>query len=437
MNPDIVLPASAGLLLVLSFAASLAGYSLRNFSFSRLDEICTRAGRSDRFGRILRYYEPALIAAELLSAVLTLAFVAAVLIWTGDGGPFPSELFGWAVLAIEVLVALVAWLAIVVVFPWTISRVAGERFLFRAWPLLEALALALKPIVSAAMWIDRLMHRLSGRPEPDEEEAAAALNEEIRSVVDEGQREGLIETEAHSMIHRVMELQELDVAAIMTPRTDMVVIQADSSLDEARQRLLKAGHSRVPVIGESIDDIIGILYAKDLLKHLDNGNGRQVSLREIVREPLYVPETTGIDSLLEQMKREHIHIAIVIDEYSGVAGLVTMEDILEEIVGEIVDEYDPAIEEEIHVVEPGVLEVEARVRIDDLNDEYDLELPDDGDFDTVGGFVYSQLGRVPKPRETFTWKNLRITVLTAGKRKIHKVRIEVDESLAATAQEER
>jgi CBS domain containing-hemolysin-like protein len=436
LNPDI-LPALAGLLLVLSFAASLAGYSLRNFSFSRLDEICTRAGRADRFGRILRHYEQTLIAAELLSAVLMLAFFAAVLAWTDFGRPFPADGFEWIVFAGKMLVALLAWLAVVVILPWTISRVAGERFLFRAWPLLDGLALALRPIVGAATGIDHLMHRLSGRPEPDEDEAAAALNEEIRSVVDEGQREGLIEREAHSMIHRVMELQELDVAAIMTPRTDMVVIQADASLDEARQRLLKAGHSRIPVIGESADDIIGMLYAKDLLTHLDNGNGRQVGLREIVREPLYVPETTGIDALLEQMKREHIHIAIVIDEYSGVAGLVTMEDILEEIVGEIVDEYDLAEEEEIHVVEPGVLDVEARVRIDDLNEEHDLELPDDEDFDTVGGFVYSQLGRVPKPRETFTWKNLRITVLTAGKRKIHKVRIEVDESLAATAGEER
>ena len=436
MNPDI-LPALAGLLLVLSFFVSLAAYSLRNFSFGRLDEICSRAGREDRFGQILRRYERTLLAAEMLWVLLTLAFAGIVLLWVNAGRALPDGPLGWVVFAGEALVAIVAWLVIVVVLPWTISRVAGESLLFRTWPVLNTMRLCFKPMVVTSMKADKLMHRLSGRPEPDEEEAAAALTEEIRSVVDEGQREGVIETEAHSMIHRVMELQELDVAAIMTPRTDMVVIQADSSLDEARQRLLKAGHSRIPVIGDTVDDIIGILYAKDLLKHLPNGNGHSVTLREIIREPLYVPETTGIDTLLEQMKREHIHIAIVIDEYSGVAGLVTMEDILEEIVGEIVDEYDLAEEEEIQVIEPGILEVEARTRIDDLNDEFDLDLPDDADYDTVGGFIYSQLGRVPKPRETFTWKNLRITVLTAGRRKIHKVRIEVDESLAATAGEER
>ena len=228
------------------------------------------------------------------------------------------------------------------------------------------------------------------------------------------------------MIHRVMELQEEDTAAIMTPRTDMFCIEADSTIEQARERFLEAGHSRVPVIGKTTDDIVGVLYAKDLLRYLHNDPEQTIALRDIVREPFYVPETTGIDTLLEMMKRRHVHIAIVIDEYSGVAGLVTMEDILEEIVGEIVDEYDTAEDDGIRPIEPGVIEVEARVHIDDLNERFGFDLPEDDDFDTIGGFVYTQFGHIPGQGESFTWRNLRFHVLSADKRKIHHLRIEAE-----------
>ena len=161
-----------------------------------------------------------------------------------------------------------------------------------------------------------------------------------------------------------------------------------------------------------------------------------MKLADIVREPLYVPETTGIDTLLEMMKNERVHLAIVIDEYSGVSGLVTMEDILEEIVGDIGDEYDSAEEQDIHAVGSGVIELDARVHIDDLNEQFQFELPEDGDFDTIGGFVLTELGRIPKAAESLIWRNLRITVLEADKRKLRKLRIEVDESLTARTAED-
>ena len=137
------------------------------------------------------------------------------------------------------------------------------------------------------------------------------------------------------------------------------------------------------------------------------------------------------------MKREHVHIAIVIDEYSGVAGLVTLEDILEEIVGEITDEYDEEEEEDIHTISETIVDVDARVHVDELNELFQFDLPEDGDFETVGGFVFNHLGRVPKNRESFSWRNLQITVLNVGKRKINKLRIEVDRTVAATTTEER
>jgi putative hemolysin len=342
----------------------------------------------------------------------------------------PWEWVGW--LLILVLIALLLLSSLVIV-PWTAARVGGERFLYHVWPLVEALMTACRPLLAAARVLDTLAHRLSGVEQPPEGDAAT-LTEEIRSVVDEGHLEGLLESGARTMIHRVMELQKEDVAAVMTPRTEMVTISADATLEEARRIFLEAGHSRIPLIGETTDDIVGVLYAKDLLRYLDATNGRAQNLREIVRDPFYVPETTGIDTLLETMKRDRVHFAVVIDEYGGVAGLVTMEDILEEIVGEIVDEYDVDEEAGIHPVAPGVVDVEARVHIDDLNEEFGFDFPENGDFDTIGGFVYSQLGRIPEPQESFTWHQWRITVLEADKRRLHRLRIEMDESLAATPQ---
>jgi len=158
-------------------------------------------------------------------------------------------------------------------------------------------------------------------------------------------------------------------------------------------------------------------------------------LRAILREPFYIPETTSIDSLLETMRRDHVHLAVVLDEYSGVSGIVTMEDILEEIVGEIVDEYDDDESAGIEVQDNGEILVEGRVHIDDLNEQFPLDLPEDGDFDTIGGFVLAQFARVPKNQEVCRWRHLSITVREADKRKLHRLRIQIDPSLALSSKD--
>lgn len=425
-----LLPTVSLVLFVVSFFSVLAMYSLQDFSRSRLDDICRGQGREQRFGLILRRHEDALLASGYL-CLLSVALLAVVLVlWLGLLEPVANTTADWWTRILEVLLVAGILVPTMVVVPWAVARVAGERFLCRCWPLLNVLLMLLRPLIVAARRLDTLVHRLSGLPDPHREgphkEDIVAISEEIRTVVDEGEREGLLEQEARTMIHRVMELQEEDTAAIMTPRTDMFCIGADSTIEEARERFLEAGHSRVPVIGETTDDIVGILYAKDLLRYLNSNPEQVIALRDIVREPFYVPETTGIDTLLEMMKRRHVHIAIVIDEYSGVAGLVTMEDILEEIVGEIVDEYDTAEDDGIRPVEPGVIEVESRVHIDDLNERFGFDLPENDDFDTIGGFVYTQFGRIPEQGESFTWRNLLFRVLSADKRRLHHLRIEAE-----------
>ena len=417
------------ILLVMAFWSALGCDSLRDFSYSRLEEMCEARGVPERFGKILKEQGSALLVLEFVLTCVTLALSAVLCIW-----------IGWPMVADGLMTRRIAWnfvlqyagFALLTFFaadvlPWTIARVAAEAFLCRWWPVIELLQSLLRPGLWIADQLDRYAHRVAGRAEPQSDDASL-LEEDIRSVVEEGEREGVLEVGSTAMIQRVMKLQDEDVGAIMTPRTEMHCVPADSTLEEARLTLIDSGHSRMPVIGDSTDDVIGILYAKDLLKALEphrTGEPYPV-LRDIIREPVYVPLTTQIPAVLELMKRGKIHIAIVHDEYGGVAGLVTMEDVLEEIVGEIGDEYDdeqPA--DEIREVSPHVVEVDARVRLDELNRQFDYGLPHSDDFDTIGGFAFSHIGSIPAAGATFNWEKLRFTILEADARRVLRLRIEL------------
>ena len=417
-----------GFSTALLFFAALAAYSFCDFSRSRLEEVCRRRRQLARFGMILRHHEHAKLAWEIVALLsLACAMIAGAL----ASGFSLSDAAGWSLRDFGSAVLLAGLLLFAsVILPWAISRVAGEALIYYSWGLTRGLLLLLKPVIWLTGWVDTIVHRLAGQKEPENGDVSN-ITEEILTVVDEGQREGVLESEARTMIHRVMQLQQADVADIMVPRTDMTCIHVDSPLEVAREKLLEAGHSRVPIIGESPDDIIGILYAKDLLNFLNNNGSVTAELREIVRQPFYVPETTGIDTLLQLRKTKSEHLAIVIDEYGGVAGMETMEDMLEEIVAEIVDEFDPAEAEPFRKVSASVTEVDARVHVDDVNERLNLALPDDRDYDTVGGFAFSVLGHIPAEGETFQWEQTRFKILEADKRKIVRLQIEIDPSTAA------
>jgi CBS domain containing-hemolysin-like protein len=416
--------AAVVVLVIIALIGSFACEALRSFSRSRLDDACRRLGDPDRFGIILRRSTDGLIAWR----ILTLLAVAALAALAGDR--FAADLThlntfrDWLAVVMEPILLAAVFVFGLFVLPWSLARVTGERFLADCWPMLELVLNGMRLVVAAVRRIDSFMHRLWGLKEPSGHTNESLLRE-VESVVDLGQREGILAPQARRMIERVIAAQQEDVAAVMTTRTEMECVPATATLEEARLLMVAGGHSRMPVIGSSPDDIVGILYAKELLRHMSAENGDQsLSLKDVVREPFYVPETIGIDKLLESMKRRGVHIAIVIDEYSGVAGLVTMEDVLEEIVGEIVDEYDTADDTGIRQIGPNAVDVEPWVRIDDLDEQFQFDLPDDEDYDTVGGFVYAQLGRIPKRRETVAWKQLRVTVLEADKRRILKLRVE-------------
>ncbi len=248
------------------------------------------------------------------------------------------------------------------------------------------------------------------------------LEKEIQQLVDAGEEEGLLSEDEGEMIQSILSFRDTVAREIMVPRTDAVIVSADTSIQELLRLIIKKGHSRFPVYAGSTDNIIGILHVKDLLSSWGEEN---LHLDNILRTPYFIPETKKISLLLRELRDRKSHMAVVIDEYGGTAGLVTIEDIIEEIIGEIHDEYD-ADEALMVATDEGDLLVDARLEIEKLAEHFNMQVPE-GNFESVGGFIISLLGRVPQPRETLTHAPLEITIESADARKIRKVRIKVHE----------
>jgi CBS domain containing-hemolysin-like protein len=242
--------------------------------------------------------------------------------------------------------------------------------------------------------------------------------EEIRHMVDVAEEEQEIEEEERELIHSVFEFGDTVVREVMVPRPDMVTAPADATVDEVLETIVKAGYSRIPIYEGDNDNIVGVLYAKDLLKRVHESKG-DLKVSSLARAPLFVPEQKRVSDLLREMQEQRVHMAIVIDEYGGTAGLVTIEDLIEEIVGEIVDEYD----QEEPLVEPldeDTIRVDAKMSIDEVNEMLKVELPHE-EWDTVGGLVFGLTGRVPLPGERVRFDSLEFLTERVTGRRIQKV----------------
>lgn len=244
--------------------------------------------------------------------------------------------------------------------------------------------------------------------------------EEIHELMDAGEEEGLINEEENEMIRSIFTLRDTVVREIMVPRTDMACIPVNATVREVISDIIACGHSRIPVYDGTIDNIVGLMYAKDLLKYWGM-NDTAIVIKKIMRIPYFIPEAKNLEELLQEFKKKRVHMAIVIDEYGGTSGLVTIEDLLEQIVGDIQDEYD--LEEDWLVEEPdGSIVVDARLPIEELEEYYDIKIERDK-FDTVGGLIFHLTGRIPPAGEEISNHSIHMTVLAADERKISKVRI--------------
>jgi CBS domain containing-hemolysin-like protein len=319
-------------------------------------------------------------------------------------------------------VSLVAISVLGVGIPHAWASYAGEKTLAVTFPVVAVLWYTFWPVVALMRIFDIPIRRLSGFSEEENQNGDTA-KQEVISAATEGRAEGAMDADEVDMIESVMELDETHAGEIMTPRTDIFALPVETAFAEACRQITEAGHTRVPVYEEDLDKIIGVVYAKDLLQFLDAD--QPPPLRQIMRKPYFVPESKALDGLLTEFKARKQHLAIVLDEYGGTAGLVTVEDILEEIVGEISDEYDKPEPQPMTLVDEHTAEIDGRMYIDDLNDALKLKIPEDEDYDTAAGLVAAELGHIPEPSETIEAYGARFTVLAADERKITRLRVEV------------
>ncbi len=262
-------------------------------------------------------------------------------------------------------------------------------------------------------WLEKLGQILQGEPKD---------KQDLLQLIQEAQDNELLDNDSREMIEGVMDVSEMKVREIMIPRSQMVVVERDARLDEFLPIIIESAHSRFPVIGENRDEVIGILLAKDLLPYLAN-NSAEFNIRDIMRPAVFVPESKRLNVLLKEFRTSRNHLALVADEYGGVSGLITIEDVLEEIVGEIEDEYD--IDEDIVDIRPkdnGSYTVRALTEVEDFNDYFNCELNEVG-FETIGGLVMNAVGRLPKKGEEIMLEQFKFLVLRADSRRVHQFEV--------------
>ncbi len=252
------------------------------------------------------------------------------------------------------------------------------------------------------------------------ESTTLVTEQELKTMVDAGEEEGLIELEEKEMILSVLDFGDTVARELMVPRIDIIALDADTPFDQALLEIVKAGHSRIPVYRDSIDDIIGVLYAKDMLRAMADRS--KPPLSQLVRTVAFTPESKKVNELLADLQKSRVHLSIVVDEFGGTAGLVTIEDILEEIVGEIQDEYDTEEPESVPLPDGAGYMLDAGMNIDDVNELLGTQLLNDAG-DTLGGFIYDMLGKVPDIGDTVSHEAWRFEVINVRERRILKVKV--------------
>lgn len=374
----------AVLLVPVGGAFAAVDAALNTISRARLDDM-VRAERTGaaRLRRIIedrpRYVNLMVLLRILCEISATVLLVAGLIeLWQDD----------WALLFTAVVMVLVDYVVIGV----------GPRTLGRqhAYSISLVAALPLQFIGALLGPVSRLLILIGNAITPGKgfRNGPFASEIELREVVEMASERGVVADDERRMIQSVFELGDTAARAVMVPRTEMVWIEADKTAAQAMSLAVRSGHSRIPVVGENVDDILGVVYLKDLVPYADRG--RKVRVHEVMRPAVFVPDSKPLDVLLDEMQRKRNHMALLVDEYGGIAGLVTIEDVLEEIVGEIADEYDTDETPPIEDLGDGRYRVSARLSVEDLGELYGLEIEDE-DVDTVGGLLAHELGRVPLP----------------------------------------
>lgn len=401
------LSAATGALKIFSMAKLQQALEKRNKNAHLADKI---ADNSEKLNR----------ACDLWLLVVTLAaLLIVVVLWMrlSDSG---TKIYTAILTSFGTIIMFTVFgLAI----PRAWAKYAGEILILKTYKLLTVLALVCWPLLYIFQLFDIVIKRLAGVTEAvTEAQKQDQMQEEFLTSLEQHKIEGAVDAEEQEMIENVLELADTNADEIMTPRIDLVAIEENSNLETIVKIINTDGHSRMPVYRKNIDNIIGFIYAKDLLINI-SAETKDFDLHQKMRKPYFVPETKSLRELLHEFQNQKLHIAVVLDEYGGTAGIVTLEDILEELVGEITDEYEDTQPEDITTIDEHTVEVDARTYVDDINDQLNLNLPEDEDYDTIGGFVLSHLGYIPLSGESFEYKNIKFSITSAETRKINRIQI--------------
>jgi CBS domain containing-hemolysin-like protein len=399
-----------------SFVFSTLTYALRDLSRVRLAEALEKRGRSalleptlDRVGDLTLITAVCRLFANFFILLMVLHLLS-----QGDRS-------GWLRYTLAAVVSGVICLFASVAIPHSLARHAGDGIVAAGAPFLHGLRTLFLPLVTLMNAIDEIVRRATGASNETEPEE---FEQEILSAVEEGQKEGVVDHQERVMIESVIQFRDTTVGQIMTARPEIVGVPLNAPLLDVKKTIEESGHSRLPVYEGTLDHVVGILYARDLLSILGESADR-FNIRASMRPAFYVPESKPVGDLLKDFRLQKVHIAIVLDEYGGTAGLVSIEDILEELVGDISDEHEPIAPAMFKRLDDSSAEADARLYVDELNRLMSLGLPEDAGYETLGGFVSTTMGRIPEAGASFEYAGARFTVLDAEPQKVNRVRIEM------------
>ncbi len=402
--------------------------ALRIFSRVKLQEAFKAANKKanpeDLTERLVTNAERLILSCSLYRLIFNMCILLLLLAAFANPGAPERRAISDYVLTFIIAMAIFSVFNLAIPHAW--AKYAGEKILSRTYGLLMLSAIVASPALHIFKLCDGFVRRLAGVAETTPKEQQEERQEEFLNGLEQRRTEGVLDEEEQQMIENVLDLSNSTADEIMTPRTDIVAIEVNSDLQKILETITIAGHTRVPVYQDNIDNIIGLVYAKDLLTEIGKTSA-DFKLRDKIRNAYFVPETKPLRTLLHEFQNQKLHIAVVLDEYGGTAGIVTLEDILEELVGDITDEYEETPPEPVKKIDQNTIEADARTYIDDLNDQFELNLPEDEDYETIGGFAFSRLGYIPKTGESFDYKNLKFTIASAEARRIKRIRIQKTE----------